>query len=106
EESVAIFREVGDRSGIAYALHQLSSLAKRQSDHEAERARLEESLAIFRELGDRWGIATTLIFLGQMASVRGDYAHARVLFEESVTVSSELGRWALWNIAGVVLNQG
>src|SRR5208282_1687155 len=56
EESLAIRRELGDRSGIAGSLGNLGNVASGQGDYPAARALYEGSLAIRRELGDRIGI--------------------------------------------------
>jgi tetratricopeptide (TPR) repeat protein len=91
EESLAISRELGDRSGIASSLNNLGNAALNQRDYPAARALLEESLAIHRELGDRYGIATSLSNLGLVAYEQGDYPAARALYEESLATRRELG---------------
>src|SRR6266446_950637 len=50
EESLAIRRELGDRSGIAASLGTPGTVAVNQGDHPAARALQEQSLAIYREL--------------------------------------------------------
>jgi hypothetical protein len=57
EKSLAIFREYGDKPGIAWTLPHLGSVARHQGEHGEARALHEESLAIHRELGDEQGIA-------------------------------------------------
>jgi len=111
EESLAIFRELGDRSGIAASLGNLGNVAVNQGDHPAARALQEQSLAIYRELGDRFGTANTLNNLGVVALNQGDYAAARALHEESLAISRELGNrhsiaLSLSNVGHVALDQG
>src|SRR5207302_9300116 len=60
EESLSIFKQLGDKQGAAYALNVLAVVVQQQGDYELGRALLEESLAIRRELGDRWGVAQSL----------------------------------------------
>jgi hypothetical protein len=52
EESVAIWRELGERRHQAYAMVDLGLLAIRQGETELGRARLDESLSTFAELDD------------------------------------------------------
>ena len=60
-ESLAIYREVGDRQGIASALIKLGNAAAEVGDYAAASGFLEEALTIWRELEDKHGIARALI---------------------------------------------
>jgi tetratricopeptide (TPR) repeat protein len=91
EEALAIFREVGDRSGIAWSLGYLRWEAAYRGDHEKARALAEESLAAFREAGDPPGIAWALISLTWAVAQQGEYGAARALAEESLRISREIG---------------
>jgi len=91
QESLAIRREVGERSAIAASLNTLGSVAHDQGDYPKARALYEESLAIRRGLGDRGGVADSLNNLGGVAHSQGDYAGARALLEESLAIQRELG---------------
>ncbi len=92
-QSLAIYRELGDRQRIAFSLNNLGVVADDQGDYPAARALHEESLAIQRELGDKWSIAMSLYNLGVLASDQGDYPAARALHEESLAIRRELGDW-------------
>lgn len=101
EESLAIFRQLGDRWGAGTALNSLGEVAAGLGELTAARSRFEESLVIFRSLGNRWWIGVTLTNLGELAYSRGDLLTARLQFEESLTIFRELGdRWG----NAVVLN--
>ena len=111
EESQTIFRELGDKLGIAYSLVNLGSVATDQSDYVAARALTEECLTIFRELGKKDGIANSLNNLGNLAHLQGDYAASRALTEESLTIRRELGdrngiAYSLNDLGMVALGQG
>jgi len=111
EESLAIRRELGDRSGIAASLNNLGSVVHNQGDYPAARALHEEGLAIRRELGDRSGIASALNNLGNVAVNQGDYPGAMALYEESLAICRELGNQfgiaaSLENLGNVALDQG
>ncbi|HEV2127126.1 MAG TPA: tetratricopeptide repeat protein [Thermomicrobiales bacterium] len=90
EESVATFRQAGDRWGVATSLCSLG-VAAMQSEVDESRAFLEESLALYRELGDTYGVARALQYLGEVARAGGDYVVARRLYEEGLTLYRALG---------------
>lgn len=91
EESLAHWRELGNRRGIAESLNNLGRVAVEQGDYASAKALYEESLSILRELGDRRGIAILLNCLGSAAGNQGDYPVAKALYEESLAILQELG---------------
>ncbi len=91
EESLALSREIGDKSGIAHSLNNLGLVAMEQGDYSSARALYEESLALRRELGDKWGIANSLGNLGLVAMEQGDYTAARALHSKSLALRMDLG---------------
>jgi tetratricopeptide (TPR) repeat protein len=90
EETLSIFRDLGDGTGIAWALNHQADAAREQGDVGAARALYEKSLAAFQALGDRWGIAGTLGDLGNLARDHSDYSGARAFYEESLRIFQEL----------------
>jgi tetratricopeptide (TPR) repeat protein len=112
EKGLAMYRELGDREGIANCLSYLGVMVGyAQGDHERGTALLEESLGIYRELGDEHGIASLLNALGMVASIQGDFARAATLYEDALALSREGGdasgvaRW-LGNLSYAVLLLG
>jgi tetratricopeptide (TPR) repeat protein len=91
EESLSIFRDLGDRWGIPGTLNNLGEMAFALGDFDEASARFGESLAIRREIGDRRGVAGQLNNLGRTKCAQGDFAGARELHEESVRILCELG---------------
>jgi DNA-binding NarL/FixJ family response regulator len=98
EESLAIFRELGDRRGIANALHNLGSVSRFQGDYAGAARLFDEGLALSRELGDTWGIGVALAMRGALALDLGDYERAGPLLEESLALGRKLGD--TWTVAG------
>jgi len=90
-EGLALFRELGDVSGIAYSLHHLAHVAAEQADYNRAVALLEESLVQFRGVGDRWGVGWSLHCLGMETLHQGDVGRAKVLLEESLLIVREVG---------------
>jgi predicted ATPase/DNA-binding CsgD family transcriptional regulator len=96
EESVALWREVGDKQGLAQALRFLSGSFESRGDYAAARPLAEESVELFREGEDRFGLGITLSRLGITALAQGDHAAARAALEEGVTICREIDDdWAL-----------
>ena len=99
EEGLAIFREWGDKAGIALSLANLGLVAYNQGDYSSARSLLEESLALQREIGNKVGIANLLTNLGIVAHNQGNYSAARSLYEESLALQREIG-----NKVGIALS--
>ena len=91
EESVALFRELGDRIGIARVLLNQGRILYVQGDYEHARRLEEESLIHFQELGDRAGVGVVLLSLGDVALDQGDLDAARTYFNRARRDSQELG---------------
>jgi tetratricopeptide (TPR) repeat protein len=94
DESLALFRSLHDRRGIAESLHGVGAMLQATGDSAEALALFEESLALYRELDDAEGIAWSLDHLGRSALGLRDHARARQLFESSRGIFCELGhRW-------------
>jgi tetratricopeptide (TPR) repeat protein len=91
DQSLTLFRDVGDKQGMSDALIQLGEIALDHGNHEKAAALHEHSLALRREVGHRSGIAQSLGYLGSVARLQGDYPQARSLFQEAVTLQRKLG---------------
>jgi predicted ATPase/class 3 adenylate cyclase len=91
QEGLELFRELGDRRGIALSLNRLGVAAWRRGDFRSARILLEEDLTLFRELGDRDRVAWSLFMHGLLDNKQGEYAGAFSRFEESLALFKELG---------------
>jgi predicted ATPase/class 3 adenylate cyclase len=90
DESLALFRELGDKLFIARELDALGEIAHYQGDYERAVEFHTESLAFRHEIGDKEGIAVSLGQLGIIARDHGQYQYAEDLLEESLKLSREL----------------
>ena len=113
EESLSIYRELGDKTGIALSFTFLADLEYALGDPIPGMAltRFEQALALWREAGDPWGIAKALSDLGEGARTIGDYQAARARYEESLTIRRELNDQSsiavdLVNLAHVADHEG
>ena len=92
EESLTLYRELGDTRGIAYALWQLAViLMVTQGDQGVVRALLEEGLGLAREIGDRRNMIMCFSLLGEVSLQQGDITTARSFIEQSLGLSKEIG---------------
>jgi predicted ATPase/DNA-binding NarL/FixJ family response regulator len=90
-DSLAVYRELEDRRGIATALDNLGRLISRHGDPASALSFLEESLSVKRELDDRWGIAQVLHDLADLAIEQQQLATARSRHEECLLHWQALG---------------
>jgi predicted ATPase len=110
-ESLAIYRDVGDKQGIASALIKLGNAATEVGDYATATGFLEEALKIWRELEDKHGTARALISLGWVALRPGNHPLAKERLVEALALSRELGDtrsigFELSGLGEVALRQG
>jgi predicted ATPase/DNA-binding SARP family transcriptional activator len=90
-EGLALYRELGDRRGMATLLRDLGAAAVRRGDHEATRRYYEESASICRELDERRLLSNVITNLGDLAFRQGDFELAEERMMESLALQRELG---------------
>jgi tetratricopeptide (TPR) repeat protein len=90
-ESLAIYRGLGDRHGMAHALSYLGLVALSLATPAEAQALCRESVALFREVRDQWGEAFAVRCLGDAALLSGDPAGARSFYEESLSLWRQVG---------------
>jgi predicted ATPase/DNA-binding SARP family transcriptional activator/class 3 adenylate cyclase len=100
EESLALWRTVGDRSGLVGSLNNLGDLLLHQGYPESARPLFQEGLTIARELSSSSLIVWSLNNLGQLHHVQGEYEAARVLLEEGLAIARKIGEQR--TIAGAI----
>jgi ATP/maltotriose-dependent transcriptional regulator MalT len=91
EGSLALYRELGHRRGIALSLFWLGNVAWTKGNMARARSLVEESLALFREMGDKENVAKPLFTLALLDSSQGEYARAQTLYEEGLTIHRASG---------------
>jgi predicted ATPase len=90
EESVALWRKLGDKRGLAYALRELAPAAWRQGDLTKALSAIEGSVALFHQMEDKSGLAGALFWQGYLYYVVGDYDRARSLAIECISLAQEM----------------
>jgi predicted ATPase/DNA-binding CsgD family transcriptional regulator len=111
EQSVTLWRELEDKSGLAQALRILGHVMLGQGASAVARSLGEESVELFRKSKDEFGLATSLATLGIIALTQEDYVVVQASLEESVAICRESGDdWALSlalrNLGIAALKQG
>jgi predicted ATPase/DNA-binding CsgD family transcriptional regulator len=99
-EGLKLYRELGDKQGIAISLNALGHIALTKGDYTALRALYEESLSLLEVGGDTWHLAEALYLSAYGCYAQGDYARARALGGESLALCRELGD--LWGSAVIL----
>jgi predicted ATPase/DNA-binding SARP family transcriptional activator len=110
EESLEIYRELGDIAGKAHSLDSLGTIICLMDDYEIGRPQVLESLRLYRQLGDPAGIATVLLDLGGIVDNK-EPERARVYLQECLAIFRERGdligtTYALSALGIVALRQG
>jgi len=111
EESLALYRGLGDDIGVAAVLAELGQVARAQGDHERALELSEEGLALGRRLGDSRVAAIALGTLGRVERHRGNAKEAVIRHEKSLALFREIGHgwgcaFALANLAVAALGRG
>jgi predicted ATPase/DNA-binding SARP family transcriptional activator len=111
EEGTALYREAGDRRGIAWGLFLLGNASSLRGDHERATALYEEGLSLCRELGGAQPLGDYLSHLGYEFLLQGDDERAAALSEEAATLLRNQGyrgglQFALNNLGWAALVRG
>jgi predicted ATPase/class 3 adenylate cyclase/DNA-binding CsgD family transcriptional regulator len=91
QQSLALFREGGDVTGVGNALLNLGRISLRKGELATARIRLEESLKLSTETGDKINMAWSLMVLSVVNFDLGDYPQGYSHGEESLLLFRERG---------------
>jgi predicted ATPase/class 3 adenylate cyclase len=91
QESLDIYRELGDSHGIAIILHRFAQLATLERDLERARSLCEQSMELHRRSGYRRGEAQVLRALGDIEQAEGHNEAALELMRESASIAEQIG---------------
>ncbi len=111
EESLALFREVGDESGVARALMSLGNTHRRLGAYDEAERLFQESLGIYRRLGDPANEGGALLNLADLHSARGDLDHARASLDQAVALARRMSNpvmlgYALGYVGSLAYQEG
>ena len=91
EESLRLWRELGDKWWIAVALELKALILSVGPDFEMALACLEEGVLLARQLEDPWPLAVCLIRFGDALKPRRESARALPFLEEGVALARRIG---------------
>jgi tetratricopeptide (TPR) repeat protein len=86
EESLALYRELGDKASVAGMLGIYGMHFVLRDEPEQASLHLNESMALWRELNDSFGIALSLLFFGNLAYAQGNITQAGTMWEEALAL--------------------
>jgi predicted ATPase/class 3 adenylate cyclase len=91
KKSLALYRELGDRVGIAHCISDLGTVARWRCQYATARSQLEEAAVLFREVGDSWKRGQCFTELARLYTTYGEYERAGALLDESLETYRTLG---------------
>jgi predicted ATPase len=91
EESLMLFREVGEKRGMTLNITMLGNIALEKADYATARAFFQENLLLCRELGYQNGVAETLINLAEIAAAQGQAERAARLLGAAKSLCDAIG---------------
>jgi len=103
EQSLALYRQLGDETALAYATYYLGADAYDLGDLPLARSLLQQSLVVFRQAADPRGAAAVLLALGELARDGGHLAEADASF---VAVQQQREHREAYQVAWSQLNLG
>jgi non-specific serine/threonine protein kinase len=111
EESLALYRQLGDEGEAAIVLAVLGQVTRAQGSKDRAATLSEEALSLSRKAGERLGAAIAHNTLGHIERHRGNDAAATANYQESLDLFRELGdergcAYTLANLGVAALNRG
>jgi predicted ATPase/DNA-binding SARP family transcriptional activator len=103
EESIALYRSLGDLEGVGRTAHLLGQAEFELGDMDRALAYAEESLGLARELGHVRGLIVSLRALGALSAAGGDVERGHELLDESERLAREHGDDSA--LAAILLDQ-
>lgn len=99
EESMELFRRLGDEDGLYFAMGTAGLIALGQGRSDEARALLEESGEHRLQMGEKWSPGAMFGFAATVALGQGDLAHAHRLAERALSLGRELGSREIASVA-------
>jgi predicted ATPase len=90
-ESLHLFRELGDKVGMADALLLLGTSDWARGRYSLARPQLKEATSLYQEMGEHWKHGRCLTQLARISTVQGEYEQAQGLLEQSLALYRALG---------------
>ena len=95
EESLGMWREMGNKRSVARVLDTLGTIARLLGDHERGVELCTERLGLVREMDNRWLAGWAILALGYVVLHCGDTRQAVACLQDGVALAQELGHPSL-----------
>ena len=103
-ESLSLYREMGDKAGIAAVRLMMAVSYQYRREPAAALQEFEEVMELVSAAGDRWGLSACLHLMGRQAVEAGNHAQALAYFQRSAALLRELGdRWHLTSVLNALV---
>jgi tetratricopeptide (TPR) repeat protein len=111
QESLVIFREIGDRRGWVAALNDLAVGAFARAEYDTASRLFQEAIEILEEIGDRSAAERTRMNLADTLRASGEKNRARALFEQCFRSFTDLSdfdglAWTMSHLARMACEAG
>jgi tetratricopeptide (TPR) repeat protein len=93
-----LYRELGDRCGLADALVGLGRVARNLAAYEEAEAAIAQSLALRQAIGDHIGSAEALTLLCGIARCQGQFARSEELVRQSLAITRDAPGLLAWGV--------
>src|SRR6266704_2620889 len=90
-ESLNLFRELGDKAGIADALMFLGLSSWARGKYILAQSQFEEAASLYQEMGASWKRGRCLTQMARISTLQGEYEQAQELLEQSLALYRVLG---------------
>jgi predicted ATPase/DNA-binding CsgD family transcriptional regulator len=104
QQSLEMYRALGDDSGVAIALSGLGTVALWRGEYDLGHSLFRESLAIGRRVGNGLIVSNALTLIGTIHMLKEEYQAAQSPLEEALSLDRELGHGA--SMANALAEQG
>jgi len=91
EESLAIYRETGNRISVSSEYDNLGDVVLYLGDLAGAHRNYAEALTIYREMGDQNGVALVTLGLGDVLLAQGKHLEAKRKYTEALEICRKLG---------------
>lgn len=91
EQSLAMFREIGDRLNESTVLKNLGNLYFFEGNFSSARTCYEQAITLYREVGYKLGESDVINNLASVLDGTGDYDQIRTLLEQALTLKRQIG---------------
>lgn len=86
QRALELFGDLGDRAGVAEAIHNLAVIEDRSGSQEEAHRLYARALELFEETGHEVGVITSLFNLALNCKLRGDYAGAKSYLDRGMSL--------------------